>query len=62
MFALGLLAWVEQSWERGLTPCIPTSTLVEYHRIGDDRARHAVGLDDLGHAEQACDAGHDVGL
>ena len=24
MFAFGLLAWVEQSCERGLTPCIPT--------------------------------------
>ena len=38
----------------------PGNTLVEDHGVGDDRACHAVGLDDVGHAEQSGDAGDDA--
>ena len=61
MFALGLLAWVEQSCERGLDAVHPDESLVEDHGVGDDCAGHAVGLDDIGHAEQSGDAGDHAG-
>ena len=57
---MDLLACGEQSWERGLDAVHPGDTLVEDHGVGDDRACHAVGLDDVGHAEQSGDAGDDV--
>ena len=34
---------------------------MEYHRVGDNRARHAAGLDGAGHTEQGRDVHGDVG-
>ena len=39
----------------------PDESLVEDHGVGDDCAGHAVGLDNLGHAEQSGDAGDHAG-
>ena len=39
----------------------PDEALVEDHGVGDDCACHAIGLDDLGHAEQFGDARNDLG-
>ena len=38
----------------------PDHTLVEDHGVGDDCAGHAVGLNDLGHAETFCDTRNDL--